>query len=72
MSVRSPNVILHGGPPPRLSHEDRIRYVSDVSTKVKVLNGNRYEHFEPTGETVVDGEHELHVFTWSTCTYVAE
>ncbi|MEU9478096.1 DUF5988 family protein [Streptomyces sp. NPDC048191] len=72
MTAPRPNVLLLGGRPPQLSQEERIRYVADVSTKVKVLNGNRYDHFEPTGETVVEEEHELLVYEWSGCTYVAE
>jgi len=72
MTDSRPNVLLLGGQPPELGPEERIRYVSDVNTKVKVLNGNRYEHFEPTGETVVQEELELLVYSWSGCTYVAE
>ncbi|MFJ3928299.1 DUF5988 family protein [Streptomyces sp. NPDC090022] len=41
-------------------------------TKVKVLWGNRYEHFEPTDGTITAEELELMVYQWSGYTYVAE
>lgn len=72
MSTHSPNVILVGGPPPELSQEHRVVFVEDVQTKVKIQNGNRYEHFEPTGEKVVNDKRELLVYAWSACTYIAE
>lgn len=56
MTVQSPNVILRGGP----------------AVKVKLLKGNRYEHFEPTDGTVLEDELELLVYDWSGDTYVAE
>ncbi|MGO4463654.1 DUF5988 family protein [Streptomyces sp. NBC_01276] len=74
MTVQSPNVILSGGPASNLEELERVRYVEDTNAKVKVLNGNRYEHFEPTGGTVVDPELELEllVFAYSGHTYIAE
>ncbi|MET9388390.1 DUF5988 family protein [Streptomyces sp. NPDC002928] len=72
MSAQHPNAILLGGKPPLLDQKDRIRYVEDVDMKVKVLNGNRYEHFEPTAETVEKEGRKLLVYTWSACTYLAE
>ncbi|MEU9715461.1 DUF5988 family protein [Streptomyces sp. NPDC047976] len=74
MTVQSPNVILSGGPSSTAEELDRIRYVEDTTAKVKVLNGNRYEHFEPTGGTVVDPELELEllVYAYSGHTYIAE
>lgn len=39
-----------------------MRYVADRNSKVKVLSGNRYEHFEPTDETVVEDDRGLQVF----------
>ncbi|MER5500804.1 MULTISPECIES: DUF5988 family protein [unclassified Streptomyces] len=70
--MENPNVILTGGPTFLIHEKDRVRYVADRDSKVKVLSGNRYEHFEPTDETVVADDQELQVFAWSGCTYVAE
>ena len=39
---------------------------------VKVLFGNRYEHFEANSETTFVDDRELQVFVWTRCTYVAE
>lgn len=69
----APNVFLSGGSRSALADEQRLHYVSDVSmTKVKVLNGNRYEHFEASTETTLVDDRELRVFVWTQCTYVAE
>ncbi|MFE7619920.1 DUF5988 family protein [Streptomyces sp. NPDC057496] len=70
--MENPNIILTGGPTFLIHEKDRVRYVADRNSKVKVLSGNRYEHFEPTDETVVEDDRELQVFAWSGCTYVAE
>ncbi|MGW9425564.1 DUF5988 family protein [Streptomyces koyangensis] len=69
----TPNVFLSGGSHAGLADEQRLHYVSDLSvTKVKVLNGNRYEHFEASTETTLVDDRELRVFAWTQCTYVAE
>ena len=71
LGARTPNAVLTGDP---LGDgiPDRIRFVSDTGTKIKILIGNRYEHFEPTSRaTVVDGL-ELLVFAWTGSTRVAE
>lgn len=39
---------------------------------VKLLNGNRYEHFAPTSETVFVEGRRLQIFVWSGYTKVAE
>jgi hypothetical protein len=67
----APNVLLRGGPP-SLSADERRRLVSDLGSLLKLLRGNRYEHFSPTSETVSDGGRTLRVFQWITCTYIAE
>ncbi|MER6188152.1 DUF5988 family protein [Streptomyces sp. NPDC001652] len=66
-----PNVLLRGGPA-FLPEEERTRYVGDVDSKLKLLFGNAYEHFQPTGETVDHEGVRLRVFEWSLRTYVAE
>jgi hypothetical protein len=65
------NALLRGGPP-SLTLRDRIRYVENIDEKIKLPNGNRYEHFEPTGETDLLLGRNLYVFAWAGCTYVAE
>lgn len=68
-----PNVFLSGGVSPYIGDQDRLRYLPDASVNaVKVLFGNRYEHFEANAETTVVGDRELRVFVWTRCTYVAE
>lgn len=50
-----------------------MRYLPDLTVDaVKVLCGNRYEHFEANTETTVIDDRELRVFEWTRCTYVAE
>ncbi|RSN53255.1 DUF5988 family protein [Actinomadura sp. WAC 06369] len=70
---RTPNVYLRGGSPPEIADEERLRFVSDINVpNVKILCGNRYEHFEASPEVAqVDGI-ELRIFVWSRRTYVAE
>ncbi|WP_419998921.1 DUF5988 family protein [Streptomyces boninensis] len=69
----TPNVFLSGGSRLGLTDEQRLHYISDHSvTKVKVLNGNRYEHFEASTETTLVDDRELRVFSWTQSTYVAE
>lgn len=67
-----PNVILSGGPVDRLPEHQRIRYVADETDSVKVLMGNRYEHWAPSEQKVTHAQGELRVFHWSRYTYVAE
>lgn len=68
----SPNAILTGGPGDLISDIDRIRYVEDQCDRLKLLRGNRYDHFERSAETVPHELGELRVFVWSGLTYVAE
>ncbi|MGW2212700.1 DUF5988 family protein [Streptomyces sp. NPDC001781] len=69
----APNVFLRGGSGTFLSDEERLRYVPDLDVeKVKVLCGNRYEHFEASSETTLIGDRALKVFEWAHCTFVAE
>ncbi|MGO4425034.1 DUF5988 family protein [Streptomyces sp. MCAF7] len=73
-AVQTPraNVILRGGPASQMPETERVRYVADPAFSLKLQRGNRYEHFEPTQETVQHGEDHLQVFTWTRVTYVAE
>ncbi|GAA5079967.1 hypothetical protein HNP84_007242 [Thermocatellispora tengchongensis] len=69
----APNVFLSGGPGTALADEERLRYLPDLNvTTVKVLCGNRYEHFEASTDTTLVGDRELRVFVWARRTYVAE
>lgn len=68
--TRIPNVVLHGGP--AIPDRDRVRYVEDTTERFKLFRGNRYEHFDPTGETSLHLGEELLVFTWIQSTFVAE
>ncbi|AVV46596.1 DUF5988 family protein [Streptomyces sp. ID05-04B] len=71
--MNQPNAILKGGPAFQLTDEDRIRYIADTTTKIKLLKGNRYEHFEPTHTTIThNNDQQLHVYTWTGYTCVAE
>lgn len=65
------NVILHGGPQ-SLSADERVRHVENTAEKVKLLQGNHYEHFEPTEETERRRGRDLLIYEWTGCTYVAE
>jgi hypothetical protein len=66
-----PNALLRGGPPHH-GGAARTRHVADQGAVLKVLSGNRYDHFEPTSETALHDGRELRVFTWVRSTYVAE
>lgn len=70
-SAPEPNVILRGGPS-SWSDERRVLALVDPENTYKPLNGNRYEHFEPTEELVVRDGRKLRVFAWTRCTYIAE
>lgn len=68
-----PNAFLSGGSSPFIGDQDRLRFLPDLSVDaVKVLFGNRYEHFEAKDETTFVDDRELRVFVWTRCTYVAE
>ena len=64
-------VVLIGGPP-RVGEKDRIRYVDDLTEKIKVSTGDGYEHFLANGESRTVGDVELPVFAWCGRTKVAE
>lgn len=66
-----PNAILAGGPK-TLPTAERLRHITGSESKLKLLRGNRYEHFERTAETIPHELGELHVFAWTGSTYVAE
>ncbi|GGV20907.1 DUF5988 family protein [Streptomyces spectabilis] len=69
----TPNVFLSGGSRSLITDEDRLHYLPDPSVdKVKVLCGNRYEHFEASTDTTRVDDRELRVFVWTQRTYVAE
>jgi Family of unknown function (DUF5988) len=65
------NIVLHGGPS-SLTIQERVRHVDNCSEKVKLLLGNRYEHFEPTSEVDSSFGSDLIVYIWKERTYVAE
>ncbi|HEY7143743.1 MAG TPA: DUF5988 family protein [Streptosporangiaceae bacterium] len=65
-----PNVILTGGP--SLVDGERIRYVENLEEKLKLLRGHHYDHFEPTGRSLLRDGLDLAVFSYSGFTRVAE
>ncbi|MFB6887847.1 DUF5988 family protein [Kitasatospora sp. NPDC056327] len=70
MTEPKAKILLEGGAAG--SEFARLRAVDPGENVVKVLTGNRYEHFRRTGRTA---EHEgvpLDVFEWSGNTFVAE
>ncbi|MEV4096145.1 DUF5988 family protein [Streptosporangium saharense] len=70
--ILRPNVVLRGGAVPSIPEEQRTRHVFDPSQPFTLPIANRYEHFEPTGETVSLDGLELRVMQWVSRTYVAE
>ncbi|WP_043489106.1 MULTISPECIES: DUF5988 family protein [Streptomyces] len=72
MQMPKANVILRGGPASQLPEGERVRYVADAAISLKLPRGNRYEHFEPSPETINHDGVDLQVFTWTRVTYVAE
>lgn len=72
MSAKNVNALLRGGPAAQLTDHDRIRHVGDADHSVKILRGNRYEHFEPTSEFTRHQGRRLRVFVWTHHTFVAE
>lgn len=71
-SLEQPNVILTGGPDSFFEVRDRVRFAERLDSTVKLLNGNRYEHFAPTPETVFVEGRRLQIFSWTGTTKVAE
>jgi hypothetical protein len=71
-----PNAVLEGGPgtgfPFGFPEAERVRHVPDLAAPVKVLRGNRWEQFRPTGRTVRHPTGDLHAFVWYGSTRVAE
>lgn len=67
-----PNAILTGGPAGFASGTGRMWFAERPDRVVKLLNGNRYEHFAPTPETVLVEGRPLQVFRWAGFTKVAE
>lgn len=65
------NIILRGGPS-SLTQDERELHVNDTREKIKMLLGNRYEHFEPTQETERRSGRDLVIYAWTGRTYVAE
>ena len=73
MSVATtPNAVLAGGPAHSLPEAERLRHITSSESKLKLLRGNRYEHFQRTAETILHELGELRVFAWIGSTYVAE
>ncbi|OEV04864.1 DUF5988 family protein [Streptomyces oceani] len=70
MRSNEANVLLRGGPLRHLPEQERTRCVSDPTAPVKVMRSNRYDHFEPSTETVLVEGQELLAFDWSGSTYV--
>ncbi len=71
-SDTAPNAILHGGPSEYLPDDRRLRHVAEPQDVLKVLCGNRYEHFRRSARTVRHESLELRVFAWTGFTYLAE
>ncbi|MFE5586824.1 DUF5988 family protein [Kitasatospora sp. NPDC056531] len=65
------NALLRGGPK-GLSPRTEYRRVEDLTEKVKVFQGNYYDHYEPTAESELHGDHPCRVYVWIGRTYVAE
>ncbi|MFE7560494.1 DUF5988 family protein [Kitasatospora sp. NPDC057500] len=70
MTEPKANILLEGGAAG--SDFARVREVAAGESVVKVLTGNRYEHFRRTGRTAVHEGVPLDVFEWSGSTFVAE
>ncbi|GAA1387727.1 hypothetical protein GCM10009639_13130 [Kitasatospora putterlickiae] len=64
------NILLEGGAAG--SDFARVREVLAGESVVKVLAGNRYEHFRRTGRTTLHEGVPLEIFEWSGNTFVAE
>lgn len=68
--LRTPNVILLGGPD--IPESDRIQYLENTSERFKLFRGNRYEHFDPTPRYSQHLGRQVKVFHWVRSTFVAE
>jgi Family of unknown function (DUF5988) len=62
--------VLVGGPD-WLGPELRVVDIEASVSQIKMLSGNRYEHFHRVPEAGSQ-EQDARVFEWSHCTYVAE
>lgn len=72
MSVIESNAVLRGGPSSYLPEDQRIRHVEELDQTVKLLRGNRYEHFAPTPDVELHDGRSLRVFVWEGATKLAE
>lgn len=72
VELEEPNALLIGGPASCFGENGRIWSAERPDAAVKMLNGNRYEHFSPTPETVVVDGRRLRIFVWTGYTKVAE
>ncbi|WP_406205822.1 DUF5988 family protein [Kitasatospora sp. NBC_01560] len=70
MTEPKANILLEGGAAG--SRFARVHEADPRESVVKVLAGNRYEHFRRTGRTAVHEGIALDVFEWSGSTFVAE
>lgn len=71
-SLEEPNALLTGGPQVFGTDNGRIWFAKRLDQVVKLQNGNRYEHFAPTPETVLVDGRSLRVFRWQGYTKIAE
>lgn len=71
MSVVEPNAVLRGGPS-TLPEDQRVRHVTEPEQTLKLLRGNRYEHFAPTPERETRDGASLRVYVWEGATKLAE
>ena len=72
-SREQPNILLTGGPTGFATRNGgREWFAERLDRAVKLLNGNRYEHFAPTAETVLVDGRRLLVFRWAGYTKIAE
>lgn len=56
----------------RIPDAERFRRIEGMPPELKLLCGNRYEHFKPTPETARIGEFRLRIFRWTYTTRPAE
>ncbi|WUG42427.1 DUF5988 family protein [Kitasatospora sp. NBC_00458] len=70
-STERPNALLRGGPQD-ISAQPEYRYVEESTEKLKVFQGNYYDHYEPTAENEVREGRAHRVYVWTGRTYVAE
>ncbi|MFF7638608.1 DUF5988 family protein [Kitasatospora sp. NPDC008050] len=70
-STERSNALLRGGPRD-MSAQPEYRYVEEPTEKVKIFQGNYYDHYEPTAESELHGGRPCRVYVWTGRTYVAE